>query len=146
MDNNVVISFEGTQKFLGEEAQTINMVTDGRLLSDQGRLLLSYDESDLTGIEGTETIFSIEGEHVEMTRRGALKSRMVFEKGMRDISLYDMGFGAMTIEVNTRRLKNELTPAGGKLEISYGIEIEKRIRGLNTFRIDVRPRGEAIPQ
>jgi uncharacterized beta-barrel protein YwiB (DUF1934 family) len=72
---------------------------------------------------------------------------MVFEKGKKDISLYNMGYGAMTIGIKARRLKNELGPEGGRLEISYGIEIEQSVRGLNSFVIDVRrPSPEALPQ
>ena len=65
---------------------------------------------------------------------------MIFEKGKRNVSLYDMGFGALTIGVKARRLKNELGPEGGRLEISYGIEIEDQVQGLNSFVIDVRKR------
>jgi uncharacterized beta-barrel protein YwiB (DUF1934 family) len=49
-----------------------------------------------------------------------------------------VGFGALTIGIKARRLKNDLGPDGGRLEISYGIEIEEQAQGLNSFIIDVR--------
>ena len=92
----------------------------------------------MTGMEGTTTTFAVKDDHVELTRTGAVQSRMVFETGKKNVSLYDMGFGALTIGIKARRLKNNLGPEGGRLEISYGIEIEDQIQGLNSFTIDVR--------
>ena len=107
---------------------------------------LSYEESEVTGMEGTTTTFTVHPERVELIRTGTVQSKMVFEKGKKDVSLYDVGFGALTIGVKARRLKNELGPAGGHLEISYGIEIGEEAKGLNSFVIDVRRREDAMPQ
>ena len=107
---------------------------------------LSYEESEVTGMEGTTTTFTVQGERVELVRTGAIQSKMVFEKGKKDVSLYNVGFGALTIGVKARRLKNELGPTGGHLEISYGIEIEEEVKGLNSFIIDVRQQEKALPQ
>ena len=35
-------------------------------------------------------------------------------------------------------MKSTLGPEGGRLELSYGIEIEESVQGLNSFVIDVR--------
>lgn len=97
-------------------------------------------------MEGTTTTFTVQGERVELVRTGAIQSKMVFERGKKDVSLYNVGFGALTIGVKARRLKNELGPTGGHLEISYGIEIEEEVKGLNSFIIDVRQQEKALPQ
>ncbi len=138
MEESVVISVEGKQKFLGEEPQTVQIVTDGIMKRVGDVVYLSYEESEMTGMEGTTTTFAVKDDHVELTRTGAVQSRMVFETGKKNVSLYDMGFGALTIGIQARRLKNNLGPEGGRLEISYGIEIEDQIQGLNSFTIDVR--------
>lgn len=138
MEESVVISVEGKQKFLGEETQTVQIVTDGIMKRVGDVVYLSYEESEMTGMEGTTTTFAVKDDHVVLTRTGAVQSRMVFEKGKKNVSLYDMGFGALTIGIKARRLKNNLGPEGGRLEISYGIEIENQAQGLNSFVIDVR--------
>ena len=137
MEESVVISVEGKLKFLGEEPQTVQIVTDGIMKRVGDVVYLSYEESEMTGMEGTTTTFAVKDDHVELTRTGAVQSRMVFETGKKNVSLYDMGFGALTIGIKARRLKNNLGPEGGRLAISYGIEIEDQIQGLNSFTIDV---------
>lgn len=147
MNQDVIISVEGTQRFVGEEKQTVCIVTDGTMKTIGDTVFLSYEESEISGMEGTTTTFEINKDNVVLHRTGAVQSKMVFEKGKKDVSLYNVGFGAMTIGVQARRLKNELGPDGGRLEISYGIEIGDQIKGLNSFIIDVRRSGsEGIPQ
>ena len=141
MEEPVVISVEGTQKFVGEEKQTVQIVTDGVMKREGDVVYLSYEESEMTGMEGTTTTFAVGTDNVVLTRTGAVQSQMVFEKGKKNVSLYDMGYGALTIGIKARRLKNDLGPEGGRLEISYGIEIENLAQGLNSFIIDVRKPG-----
>ncbi len=138
MEQSVVISVEGTQKFVGEEKQTVQIVTEGVMKTEGEMVYLSYEESEMTGMEGTTTTFAVGKDNVVLTRTGAVQSQMVFEKGKQNVGLYDMGFGALTIGVKARRLKNELGPDGGRLEVSYGIEIGDLARGLSSFIIDVR--------
>ena len=145
MTEPVVISVEGTQKLPGEEKQVVTIVTDGTMERRGDKVLLSYKESEMTGMEGTTTTFEVERDRVALTRTGAVESRMIFEKGKKNVSLYDMGFGALTIGVQARRLHSSLGPDGGRLEISYGIEIEDMVKGLNSFIIDVRkPGGDKV--
>ena len=140
-----MISVEGTQKLLGEEKQVITIVTDGTMERQGDTVYLRYDESEMTGMEGTTTTFEVEKDRVALIRTGAIQSNMIFEKGKKNVSLYDMGFGAMTIGVKARHLSSTLGPNGGRLEISYGIEIEEMVRGLNSFIIDVRKRNADRP-
>lgn len=147
MTQSVIISVDSTQKFIGEEKQTIQIVTDGTMRMDGDTTYISYEESEISGMEGTTTTFVVKKDHVVLRRSGAVESKMVFEKGKKDVSLYNVGFGAMTIGVQARRLKNELGPDGGRLEISYGIEIGEQLKGLNSFIVNVRrPGTEELPQ
>ncbi len=137
----VIISVDSTQRFFGEEKQTVQIVTDGFMKTAGDKIYISYEESEVTGMEGTTTTFAVSKDHVVLTRTGAVQSEMVFETGKTNVSLYDVGFGALTIGIRARRLKSTLGPDGGRLEISYGIEIEEQAQGLNSFVINVRKPG-----
>ncbi len=137
----VIISVEGTQHFAGEEKQTVEIITEGTMRRENDMVYLSYEESEVTGMTGTTTTFAVAKDNVTLIRSGAIRSQMVFERSKQNVSLYDVGFGAMKIGIKTRRLQNDLGPDGGRLEISYGIEIEETIRGLNSFIINVRKPG-----
>lgn len=138
MEKDVVISIKGMQNYEGEDSDTIELVTEGRLTRDEGGYTLSYQESELTGLEGTLTTIQVEGEQVTLMRVGEVNSQMVFQEGRRHLSMYNTPYGAMAIGVNTRHLLAELNDQGGDIEIDYAIEIDHAIAGRNIFQIKVK--------
>ena len=138
MEKEVIISIKGMQKYENAEPDTIELVTGGRLERDGESFTLSYQESAVTGMDGTLTTFQIEPERVTLLRVGEYTSQMVFQEGRRHMSMYNTPYGAMTIGVNTRHLLADLTDRGGDIEIDYAIEIDHNVAGRNTFRIQVK--------
>lgn len=144
MKKNVLISIQGLQNYSGMDSDNMELVTEGQLESDGDTLRLSYEESELTGMEGTTTLFHVEPEKVTLLRMGTVSSEMVFERGKRHMSIYDTPYGSMEIGITARKLNSTLTNAGGKLEIDYDIEINHMLAGQSLFRIDVREPGGAV--
>ena len=138
MEKDVIISIRGTQDYSGTDPDTMELVTEGKLAVQDGALCLSYEESELTGMEGTTTVFQVEPEKVTLLRLGSVQSEMVFEEGRRPMSLYSTPYGNMEIGVRARRLNSTLELTGGRLEIDYDIEINHMLAGQSLFRIDVR--------
>lgn len=138
MEKDVMITIQGAQHYAGMESDNIELVTEGKLAEAGGALRLSYEESELTGMAGTTTIFHVEPERVTLLRMGSVSSEMVFEEGRRHMSLYDTPYGSMEVGILARRLRSTLGPEGGRLEINYDIEINHTLAGQNLFRIDVR--------
>ena len=147
MENNVIISIQGKQSFQAQEDDTIELVTEGCLSPDgDGSYTLSYQESPLTGLEGTLTTFQIEPGRVTLLRVGEVNSQMVFEEGRRHLSMYDTPYGALSIGVNTRRMRSDLSASGGSIEIDYAIESDHALAGQTLFRIQVREKGPVLRQ
>ena len=138
MEKEVIISIKGQQKFAGADNDVIELVTCGRLARDEKGYMLSYQESELTGLEGTLTTIQVEPERVTMLRTGQVNTQMVFQEGRRHLSMYNTPYGSMAVGVNTRHLYAELDEAGGDIEIDYAIEIDHAIVGRNVFQINVR--------
>lgn len=134
----MIISIKGVQRFADAEADTMELVTQGRLEREGNSYTLSYQESQLTGLEGTLTTFQIEPERITLMRVGEVNSQMVFQQGRRHMSMYNTPYGAMAIGVNTRRLNADLTDRGGEIQIDYAIEIDHSVAGQNTFQINVK--------
>ena len=47
-------------------------------------------------------------------------------------------FGDMSIDIQTSRLRHNITARGGVMEIRYTIAVEHTVTGRNTFRIRIR--------
>ena len=147
MEKDVVISIKGIQKYENTDPDVIELVTAGRLTRVGKSYTLSYQESELTGLEGTLTTIQVDGEQVTLMRVGEFTSQMVFQEGRRHLSMYNTPYGAMAIGVNTRHLLADLTDQGGDIEIDYAIEIDHALAGRNVFQIKVSEnQGESLRQ
>ena len=139
MTENVIISIRGEQIFDGQEPDVTELVTAGTLEHDPVEgYCLAYQETELTGMEGTRTEFRVKDRQITLTRSGGVNSVMVFEEGARHLSMYETPFGALSVGVNTRRMRADLNSAGGEIEIDYALEINHSISGLNQFHIQVK--------
>lgn len=142
MKKEVLISIKGMQQYEGVEQDGIELMTKGTLTQRPDGYVLAYAESELTGLEGTETAMEILPDRVTLTRTGEVCSQMVFEEGRIHRSLYDTPYGSMEIGINTRQMRSTVGERGGELEIAYSIEINHRLAGENLFHVHVRE----IPQ
>ncbi len=139
MTDNVIISIRGRQLYAESSPDEVELVTSGTLKRDgAGGYIVSYAETELTGMEGTTTRVHIDGGRVTLLREGNTNSQMVFEEGRRHLSMYETPYGALSIGVNTRRMRSTVDEAGGDLEIDYAIEIDNLVAGQNLFRMNVR--------
>ena len=145
MKKDVIISIKGKQSYPQCPPEIIELVTEGVLedRGDQG-ITLSYQESEVTGLEGTLTTIQVEPRRVTLLREGSVNSQMVFEEGRRHLSMYNTPYGALSVGINTRKMRSTLNGAGGDVTIYYALEIEHGQAGQNMFHIRVRQ--PAIPQ
>ena len=138
MEKDVIISIKGMQKYEHADPDVIELITKGRLAEREGNFTLTYQESELTGLEGTRTTIQVEGEQVTLLREGGVNSQMVFQEGRRHMSMYNTPYGAIEIGINTRHLMADLHAQGGEIEIDYAIEVDHALAGRNIFQINVK--------
>ena len=138
MKESVLLSIVGRQSYPGQEPDSIELVTAGTMEQISGGWELSYQESDLTGLDGVLTTFRVEQDKITLTREGRLRSQMVFQEGVRHESLYQMEFGALMMVVCAKKIESKLTAEGGTVDLVYAIEIEHAMAGTVDYHLDVK--------
>ena len=139
----VLLTIRSEQHFEDMEPDSIELMTEGALTpTEEGGLILSYQESALTGLEGTTTTFEVRGPQVILSRTGSVNSQMVFEEGKQHTSLYETPFGELAIDIQTSRLRHSLTEQGGLMDLRYSISVDHSVTGRNAFKIRVRRKHE----
>ena len=134
----VLIKVRGEQYFDSIDPDATELTTEGTMVLTEDSIILSYEETELTGMEGTTTTFTVTGPRVILTRSGKVNSQMVFEEGKQHTSLYETPFGELTVDIQTSSLKHNLTERGGIMEIKYSIAVEHTVTGRNCFKIRVK--------
>ena len=134
----VLLSIRGEQYFEGVDPDATELMTEGTMELTESGMRLNYQETELTGMAGTSTTFEVRGPRVILTRSGKVNSQMVFEEGRQHTSLYETPFGELTVDIQTGRLRHNLSERGGVMEIQYSIAVEHTVTGRNRFKIRVR--------
>lgn len=140
MKRPVVLTVRGRQSYAGQEPEIIELVTEGSMELCRDGWEISYEESELTGLEGVTTTFCVEPDKVILTRSGQLNSQMVFQEGTSHDSLYQMPFGTLMLTVKATRVFYDLVPDGGSIDLVYHITIENAEAGVIDYHLDIRPK------
>ena len=135
---DVVISINSIFSFEEEEEQRMEFTTDGHYFYEDQVGCLSYEESEVTGLEGTRTSLFVMPDQVVVDREGTVTSRMVFKKGLKSAFQYATPFGNATMGINTRRIDQNMGEGGGSVEIDYVVDMEHVVASRNKFQITVK--------
>lgn len=135
---DVIISITGVQNDPNGDKDSVELVTTGQYGIENDEIRLTYEESELTGLDGTRTTFTISPMGVVLRREGSLNSEMVFQQGRKNFFLYETPYGSATMGVDTRRIDTQLDEHGGNLELDYDIDFNHTLMGRNKFKINVR--------
>ena len=136
--STVLLSIRGKQSYQDQAPEIIELVTQGTMAFRDGGWDISYEESDLTGLQGVTTTFRVEPGRVVLDRKGALNSQMIFEQGVAHDSLYQMAFGTLMLTVKATFVYYDIVPDGGTIDLSYNIDIENTEAGVIDYHLDIR--------
>lgn len=135
---DVIISVTGVQH--GEDGpDSMQLVTAGQYGMDSEKIKMTWEESELTGMEGTRTSITVQpNKSVVLSREGAMNTSMEFEEGKKHYFLYETPYGSATMGLDTRRIRHRLNLHGGDMEIEYTVDYNQQIVGRNFFYIQVQ--------
>lgn len=118
MNNNVVIKICGMQ-VIEETGDSVEMTIAGKYYFKNNKHYLLYDEVDEeNGIKIKNTI-KFNDQVAEVTRKGSVNGKMLFEKGENNQSLYSTPFGDLLIEIFTKNIEIAEKNSEINLKIDY---------------------------
>jgi len=142
MEKNVIISVKGTQSALDNGTNTMELITEGRLYKEDDAYIVTYDESEITGMNGTKTTLKVMDGIVTLVRVGSVNSHFVFQQGQKHVSYYDTEYGSFTIGVTANEVDIRLDDSGGEIRVGYSLEIDNNDTGENDFYMSIREVGK----
>lgn len=141
---DVLIDIKGTQGIDGD-TDVIEFTTMGQLAYRHGKYYLFYTENESIGAKGIKTTLKTEGDDkITMSRSGILDSRMVIEKGQRSRCFYSTVQGQLMLGIFGEEITNTLTEDGGRISMTYTIDVENNLLSRNKVEICVRKVNEDV--
>lgn len=141
MDKNVIISVKGMQVSDDREPNIMELVTEGKYYSQDGAYYITYNESEVTGMNGTTTTLKVADGTVTLMRSGSVNSHFVFQRGQKHVSYYDTEHGAFTISVIANEVDIKVDDNGGEIRVGYQLEVDNNKTGENDFHMLIREAG-----
>lgn len=122
MKKGVLVTVRGTQtNDLGEQ-DTIELVTPATLFIKPTSYYIIYNESIISGLEGTTTTLKVEPTRVTLNRMGTAELKQTFEVGVLNDGFYVTPYGTMHLSVIPSKVQVDLTDMGGSINLEYELQ------------------------
>ena len=81
------------------------------------------DTEESTAQERSSSIIKIDGDSVEVTKKGVVSTKMRFTMGSKNITYYQTPYGNMSLGIITKSLEIERTEDTISIYLVYGMEV-----------------------
>ncbi|EKQ50850.1 MULTISPECIES: DUF1934 domain-containing protein [unclassified Clostridium] len=136
MNKKAIITVDST--VINDEEDLIGLVTPGDFYEMQDGFKVEYEETKLSGMEGTKTTIIIRKDSFDLIREGTTETRMEFKDKQKTVSLYKTPYGIMDIKIDTRKLDINVNENGGVISTMYILEIGGQPALKTNLTIDIR--------
>ena len=106
-----------------EDDDMIEVVSPGSFEKIEDGFKAIYEETEISGMEGTTTILTIKENQVILEREGTTSTKMIFKEDEDSIVLYNTPYGMLEIAISTNNLDVKIDEDGGKLDIEYEMSV-----------------------
>lgn len=122
-----------------DEKTETSLITEGFFSTEKNNsFIISYEDSEATGFEGSVTEISVKGNSLaSIIRTGTTHSELVIEPGKKHHCHYETPYGEMIVGIFTHKIENNLTSDGGHLYIKYTIDVNSSFMSDNEIVMNV---------
>lgn len=120
------------------EEESIEVITPGVFTVLKNGFKAEYEETKLSGMEGTKTTMMINKNSFELIRCGSTETQMIFDRNNQSMSLYRTPYGNMTVTIDTKQLKIDVDENGGSIHIVYTLLIEGQQKIETDLNVDIK--------
>ena len=139
MNNKYILSIKGLQSYDNEDDNTdIRLTTEADFEQQDGVFFIDYEESEITGLDGTKTSIEVGKNYVSLQRNGAVNTQMLFMENRKTSTYYSTPYGNLTIGIFTDKLDIDINKDGGKINVDYYLDINSSQSSKNNFEIEIR--------
>jgi uncharacterized beta-barrel protein YwiB (DUF1934 family) len=136
MNKRALISISSSQG--GKKDDVIEVKTPGKYYKEQDYYFAQYNETEVSGMEGTTTSLQIQPDKVLLIREGTTTAKMEFEKNGKYTTLYNTPYGALELVILTKELKVNVDEKGGEVFIKYDMSVSGQVPQKTELNISIK--------
>lgn len=121
-----------------KEEDSIQVVTPGIFYLKDDFYCAVYEETEISGMEGTTTTLKIKPEELILLREGTTNANMHFVCGENNLSMYDTPYGTLKMEVDTKEINIDVNEKGGNISVKYDMNISGQMVSETSLDINIK--------
>ena len=106
-----------------QDEDLIEVISPGVFENINGGYKAVYEETEISGMEGTTTTIYIYESKVVLEREGSTSTKMLFALDEPAISLYNTPYGMLELTISTEELNIDIDEKGGEIYIEYDMAV-----------------------
>ncbi len=134
MKKNALISLVSFQN----DEDKLEVVTPGDFYKKEDLYIVEYDETKISGMEGTKTILKIGNDNFTLLREGNTITNMNFQNGKESISIYDTPYGVLQIKIKTKDLLVNVNDQGGEILVNYNMIVSGTSQTDTKLKVNIK--------
>ena len=123
MDENVVIKISGLQ-IVENTGDNVEVIAKGKHYLKKDKHYLLYEEYENDENTKTSNMIKFNNDIVEITRKGQVDGKLIFQEKQKKQSLYSTPMGDLLIEVLTKEIEVSDDDDDVNLKIKYQIHVD----------------------
>jgi uncharacterized beta-barrel protein YwiB (DUF1934 family) len=136
MKKKAIITVDST--VLNDEEDLIGVVTPGDFYKIEDGFKVEYEETKLSGMEGTKTTIIIRDKSFDLIREGTTETKMEFQNNVRTVSMYKTPYGILDVSIHTKKLDINVNEEGGDINTIYMLEIGGQAAMKTNLAINIK--------
>ncbi|MGI6004169.1 MAG: DUF1934 domain-containing protein [Christensenellales bacterium] len=140
LQKDVVISIYGKQTDDQGNEDVVELVTTGMYFHDpkEEHHRLEYEETEVSGVEGTHTRIDVKDGIVSISRSGSSEGHMQLTEGQKYVSSFSTPIGMVELGFFPTKVDTDLSDSSGNLDLEYQMDIDGTLLGVNHLKVSYR--------
>lgn len=137
MEKQVLITVNSFIDGASGEKDHMSLITEGTLTKEDDCYVVKYEESEITGLDGTTTTLKVAKDSVTLIRHGNVDTMMLFEVGKTHLTGYDTQYGSVMLGITAKNVNVDFSESGGNIKVDYILEYNRSYGGRNSLVVSV---------
>lgn len=139
MTRDVLIRIGGARDS-GSDQEEVEMITTGDYFLKDGKHYIIYEEIEEDSRQITKNTIKIDGDSMDIMKKGNINTHMVFQKDKKNLSCYMTPFGELTVGIHTSEVHVEKEEDTLTANIRYALDINYEHVSNLSITVEVRSR------
>lgn len=141
MTEDIIVRMKGIQVSVEGEEDVVTSVSQGRYFFRNGKHFILFEEKVDDTKDAVKTSLKLSKNVLEVTRNGALNTRMVYEQNKKNASAYHTAYGSLLVAVETESFELREEECAIDVKIKYKLEVEEVPTAECSLEIEIRPQN-----